>query len=913
MQRHLPAESDDYRHGLFCRVFTPYVSMQHGVAGKVRESVKISIARFVLVALLLCGLLAVAVDVDGDTAQADDALPSRVERLRGLAEVWGMVHYFHPALADEGLQDAWHQAAMRAVSEVEQATSVQEYGLALQSLVSRLGDAYTQILPPGSDQLQRLPIRLCYEDGRTIVSLQTLDADGLVDRVAGCELLEVNGESVSDYLELWLLVASGENQNLRAQWVYDRLLSAAPGSETLLSLECVDGESTELLTEIPTASALDVLAPRVESSVVGNDVLWVRIPSLWSLADMVNGIPVGIDLSPYYEAIRGVFTRRATIIDFRSVGYSFGSQFAAKWLLPRMLGRFASSDGTRAIGMMQREHRGLVPEIDLTIPSYYCSGWRIRVGELMEEALGYRAPLVFLVDEFSYPIVMPYLASLQASGQAIVMGEAGSSPCYTSYSHELPGGISLFLRLDIPQTSEPDLLGIFESVSLDSAYAEYDEDRLLAAAHATIDAWDEREQALMIAPLELGSPLAADQAVAISETSRAGRLLGLFKVWNAVKYFYGYPERIDGDWDVLLEQAIPRVEAPPTMPGYALAIQQLLVHLSDAHAFVMGMPWMSPVSPWLEIREIEGKAVVISGLPIETDTGLTLELSPGQVILEINGEPVQVVLERILSSMQGATEAHRRFLAHRFLLTGVDEPEVELLILDELDEERLVQQCRTCRPPTTLKKGDAISYEEGVAYINLGLLTLAEYEAQSDEVWASDGIILDLRNGLRDGVFLALADLVYSEPFPYLQATVPVRATPDPWTTEWVTTLPRLSPGTSRVFGKPIVLIADVAATSAGETIAMMLQNSGRVVFVGETTSGTNGDVTALSLPFDLRVYFSGMAVHHPDGHPLQGIGINPDVEVRPSIQGIREGRDEVLEKGLEVLQEMMVARTSGG
>ncbi len=43
----------------------------------------------------------------------------------------------------------------------------------------------------------------------------------------------------------------------------------------------------------------------------------------------------------------------------------------------------------------------------------------------------------------------------------------------------------------------------------------------------------------------------------------------------------------------------------------------------------------------------------------------------------------------------------------------------------------------------------------------------------------------------------------------------------------------------------------------------------------------------------------SGIGVLYPDGKPTQRIGILPDLEVRPTIAGIRAGRDEVLEAGI--------------
>jgi C-terminal processing protease CtpA/Prc len=43
----------------------------------------------------------------------------------------------------------------------------------------------------------------------------------------------------------------------------------------------------------------------------------------------------------------------------------------------------------------------------------------------------------------------------------------------------------------------------------------------------------------------------------------------------------------------------------------------------------------------------------------------------------------------------------------------------------------------------------------------------------------------------------------------------------------------------------------------------------------------------------------SGIGVYYPDNKPTQRVGIVPDIEVKPTIDGIRDGRDEVLEEAL--------------
>ena len=47
----------------------------------------------------------------------------------------------------------------------------------------------------------------------------------------------------------------------------------------------------------------------------------------------------------------------------------------------------------------------------------------------------------------------------------------------------------------------------------------------------------------------------------------------------------------------------------------------------------------------------------------------------------------------------------------------------------------------------------------------------------------------------------------------------------------------------------------------------------------------------------------SGIGVYYPDGTETQRIGIKPDIEIHPSIKGISEQRDEILEKAIEIIE----------
>jgi C-terminal processing protease CtpA/Prc len=73
------------------------------------------------------------------------------------------------------------------------------------------------------------------------------------------------------------------------------------------------------------------------------------------------------------------------------------------------------------------------------------------------------------------------------------------------------------------------------------------------------------------------------------------------------------------------------------------------------------------------------------------------------------------------------------------------------------------------------------------------------------------------------------------------------------------------------------------------------------VTIVGEPTFGANGDVSRIKLPGGYLFVFTGMIVTTHAGERIHAKGFQPDVPVTPTIEGIRAGRDEVLERAVEV------------
>jgi C-terminal processing protease CtpA/Prc len=101
--------------------------------------------------------------------------------------------------------------------------------------------------------------------------------------------------------------------------------------------------------------------------------------------------------------------------------------------------------------------------------------------------------------------------------------------------------------------------------------------------------------------------------------------------------------------------------------------------------------------------------------------------------------------------------------------------------------------------------------------------------------------------------------------------------------------------------GKVIILINEITQSQA-EYTTMALRKAPFATVIGSTTAGADGDVSQFFLPGGISTMISGIGVYYPDGKETQRVGIVPDIEVKPTINGIRLRKDELLDKAIELI-----------
>jgi len=103
---------------------------------------------------------------------------------------------------------------------------------------------------------------------------------------------------------------------------------------------------------------------------------------------------------------------------------------------------------------------------------------------------------------------------------------------------------------------------------------------------------------------------------------------------------------------------------------------------------------------------------------------------------------------------------------------------------------------------------------------------------------------------------------------------------------------------------KKVIYIIDGTAISYAESCMGYIEGYKLATIIGQPTAGTNGNVNPFDLAGGFTIPWTGMKVLKHNGSQHHGIGILPDIYVSKTIQGIKEGRDEFLEKAIEIAKQ---------
>jgi C-terminal processing protease CtpA/Prc len=107
---------------------------------------------------------------------------ARVERLAGLAKVWNMAKYFHPALAERDID--WDKALIEAIPRVNAAKNGADYSKAIDAMLGELGDKATFVAVGEAKAAKHADITVTGETFRVVNGILIVDAYAAASRIA---------------------------------------------------------------------------------------------------------------------------------------------------------------------------------------------------------------------------------------------------------------------------------------------------------------------------------------------------------------------------------------------------------------------------------------------------------------------------------------------------------------------------------------------------------------------------------------------------------------------------------------------------------------------------------------------------------------------------------------------------------
>lgn len=375
------------------------------------------------------------------------------------------------------------------------------------------------------------------------------------------------------------------------------------------------------------------------------------------------------------------------------------------------------------------------------------------------------------------------------------------------------------------------------------------------------------------------------------------KLLSLFRYWNIVNYFSPNKHLVDQPWETVLPEFIPKVLQTTNELKYKLLLVELIGKLQDSHANAWGFDktlheYHGENTVQVELQYIQNQFVVVKSHQKEP------LLQVGDVITKVNGVLVADWVVQKENEYPGSNiPTQFRDRCRNLLRTNLKSLPVTVERNGSLLELNLPTEATFYYEDTT---PSSKILQNDIGYLYPGTLKSGEIDTIMEGFLDKKGIVIDFRCYPSDFILFKLGNYLYPKKVDFAKFSEGSIEQPGLFVYRKGTPVGKSNAKAYK--GKVVVLVNDETQSSA-EYHCMALRAAPNVTIIGSTTAGADGNVSKLYLPGGVLTMISGIGVYYPDGTETQRVGIVPDVECKPTIQGIREGKDELLEKAIELIQ----------
>ena len=384
------------------------------------------------------------------------------------------------------------------------------------------------------------------------------------------------------------------------------------------------------------------------------------------------------------------------------------------------------------------------------------------------------------------------------------------------------------------------------------------------------------------------------------------RLLALFRYWNIIQYFFPYKEDMDKDWEDVLEEFIPRLIDAGDVFEYHLTIKELTTRINDSHGFT-NSPYLYYYFGYFyapfEVRYIQNQTIVTRVFPTLMDPAGAVQV--GDIVIKCNNTDIDTFRDQIRKYVEASNEPTLERNINGYVVRGGSDQLPFTLLRDGQTMDVTVKGYYSSIIRDAIDQAESQldkwkMLPDNIGYVHMGVLLIEDIEQMMAELIDTQAIIFDIRN-YPNLTNYYLADYLKPTATGFAKYTIPNLAYPGEF---YLTQVFEIGPEDNPDYYKGrVVVLIDERTQSQAEWTVMGLQSAPDTTVIGSQTAGADGDVSWVWLPGYIYAYFTGLGVYYPDGTPTQRIGIVPDIEVHPTIEGIQQDRDELLERAIQFIQ----------
>ncbi|MCK4663640.1 MAG: hypothetical protein KAT68_12290 [Bacteroidales bacterium] len=430
----------------------------------------------------------------------------------------------------------------------------------------------------------------------------------------------------------------------------------------------------------------------------------------------------------------------------------------------------------------------------------------------------------------------------------------------------------------------------------------------------------------------------------------AEKVYGLSKIWKEIEYNYAYFEKTGTEkWDSLYLSIIKLVQETKNDYEYYKELERFIAFLQDGHTRLGRFPnvdrWTTVYKDYLiEFDRIEDK-VIVTRINLKKKDEIPL----GSELIEVNGITTEKHLAKyVIPYIAASTDHVRNSLAAQYIFDGLKYMEYNIKLRTPENEIKTLKLIHDWNkedkfPPEVYppyKSREEVQFkwfDDQIGYLVINSFKdssiVLAFKEKLPELYKAKTLIIDIREnsggnteiGLEIFKYLTNDKYIYCHKsrsrkhFSHNKANGARLSAEDTINAAWKKEAfldyhnklytdfdyePYLNDLNAKRIIIPTIILIGHNTVSAAEDFLVPVKNQDHIKTIGELTNGSTGTLYKFTLPGGGTGYTCTLQSYYPDGSEFVGVGIKPDIEVKRTINGIINIKDEALDKALKYLRE---------